>query len=619
MKKASLFALALTIALSASSVDAKDVSPAAIAPVDAAFCVHLIDVTKMEAAWKKTGVSRLWSDDQMRRFTKPLRDWAGMKIGALKANAAATGADAPGDSLTWAQFKDYFPGGFALWLSDITFINSRPQGGSITIAAKANPKKTRKDYEEFLAKHYNDMPEPGAKKRSFKVGGVTVYETEKKLPEEYIAQLAAVAPDAVASARTSAIQVAMMDGWILMTDGSANTLRDMILRHTGKRNDSLASTANYRSAMRRAVDTPQIGVYLNIEPVIAGALTSLRASGAIDPTRLNIDALHLEDIKSVAYVAGFNEKAIEQSLKIALAKEPRGIAKIIKSLATPCSFKSATLTPKDVTSYSASGMRLGTLVTDILNLVKAVSPSAGPEIEQALTSVRMTAGFDPLTEIIQQIDGEIAYASVAKPTPGVEATDDVFMLECKDGARVEAAFKKIEQMILAQQAQTGGVPESPFESSQFLGFTLYTIKLQPNAGMMMMGPQPTAHWVFGKSWIVISTSSDLLKQTLRRMAQRDAGAFAEAPVLKRVRSQNSSGLCGMSYTNLAEELLLLCLQGQQIAPLASMMTQGAIPANILDFSAMPDKALFETYLGDAISVTLSEPDGLLFLETIESP
>jgi len=505
------------------------------------------------------------------------------------------------------------------------------------------------------------------------VEGVTVYQTRYAQPggEQILPPGASLKPSTIERGKYTTVQVAMMnvDGaggqaggeaggarWVLIADGSQDTVRHIILRAKGQRQDSLAVAPRYAAAMKEAEKDAHVLFYADLVAVGAGLDSLWRASfgsgtsgapGGPGPQPMfSLNAFHLDDLKSLAISTAFGPEAIRTRSRIAFKPEPDGIGKLLAALKRDCQFATARYAPEDAVSYSGSAWDIKELYHSAENLLRSSSRDMNARIDEMLLSLRTDLEFDPILEIVDQLGGEQATFVVRVPaeagSPAVRGgqmgaaapmgaggptgagaasrTATVYLIECRDGKRLRAAQDKIEKYLQKANAVEGvQQPESPLEKSDYLGFQICSPKDQGQTGGPVASLVSMPAWAITDSWLVVASRADAVKQTLRLIAGKETRSFARTDQFKKARALFQGSVSEMSYSDLSE-LAVDSLQGMQMASfMLTMLSRGRVPSNFLDFSAIPDRAVFRQTLGPSISATSRDADALSSLWIIQSP
>jgi len=138
-----------------------------------------------------------------------------------------------------------------------------------------------------------------------------------------------------------------------------------------------------------------------------------------------------------------------------------------------------------------------------------------------------------------------------------------------------------------------------------------------------MGPMPAMGslpaWCVTDSWIVVGGSADQVKDILRRVAGKETRSFATSAAFRNSRALHEGKVIELSYSDTAEIAQTLFKDLQMMSFMATMLSRGRIPSNLLDFASMPDATLFKRTLGPSVGATMRDADGLCALWTLQQP
>ncbi|MCX7047130.1 MAG: hypothetical protein NTX50_16790 [Candidatus Sumerlaeota bacterium] len=639
-----------TLLLCVAPLRAQKPDPGVLTPDSAIVLLQFRDVTQMEQDWKKTGVYKLWSDPQMQKFTKPLRD----KISGVldksdedekeKEPASAAAQEKKVlerlSALKWAEFKQLFPGGFAIALSDVKVLSGGAFCFDFTMMAKAG-KSDRASYDRILEILYGKAPAK-ADRKTIDAGGVTIYQTrwEDKEGVEYASKAKDL--DAATGERFKyrTIQLAMLEDWVLIGEGNVDTVVKMVQRHKGARKDTLADSARFRAAMKDAEKDAHILVYADLENTGVGLVkmldSALEAAGGASDRDANAapggagakpfdtKVIHPEDLKALAISMAFGAEGMRSRTRLTLSPTPQGLGKLLNAFGKECAFKTAQFAPDDAMSYAASSFSISEFWHSLEALLRAGSPKIGAGIDMGLMTVKQQAGFDPIVEIVDQLGGEFGQITPRSASPGAAdaGSQFIFVAQCKDGKKFKTVMDKIEKAIKGEMSvDQGERPESPFDKTKYLDYDIYSIKKPKDADAMGMAmTQALPAWAFTDTWVVVASTPDLLKDTLRRIGGKEARCFANTEAFKKARAMGKdSPLASINYSDLPEIMQAAMKQLQQASFMLTLASQGKIPSLFLDFSAMPESSVFKRTLGSSTSITIRETDAIVSTSVMPNP
>ncbi len=628
LKKLMLIAIVCAYAMTAG---AQDMDPAKYLPPNTVLFVHFKDVTAMEKAWKTTGFYELWQDPKTKQFLKPSIE----RIEAMLKEMTGADEATKKDELNWAKLRELFPGGLCVFLSDLTEFDSKGGAGAvIDLGIIARKAKDRKDYENLFSQ-IQDIPAT-AEKKAITAGGVKIFQTrfanetaDAMLPDGDLSKLA---PEDMERAKFITLQSAETDGLILMVDGGQDSMKNLILRGQGKIKETLAQNPRFKNVADKNSDAAQLEVFVNLGQIAQIALEGGKAAMAQVPAGqtppVNLDALAVDDIHALGIALTLDPKQVNVQTALTFADNSKGIGKVMDLFGDNCEFQTAAFASPDVMGYSAQAYDLGKFYKAIETVLGAVYPQGVFLLQGTLMQAQGIVGFNPITEVVDQLAGEIgtmqdappAQAAAPDPTMGGFAPPPsapfLLALGCKDGARIRAAITKLEKFLLQQQTTPNGPPPQPLlEWTTFLDYEIGQPKIQAGA----MGGQQMPAWAITDSWVFVASSADTLKATLRRVGGKDTRNFKATPAFKRLAAMKTGPVSGVNYSNIAQAMDAILAQAQMLLPMMSMMSGGEIPPNLLDFSAKPDSALLKRTLGESYGVTVKEKNSLFSSTIIERP
>jgi len=526
---------------------ARDLSK--LAPSDCFFFLAVPDATLLRNQWEKSPVGRFFNDPAVRKFSKPLRDEISNKIKELERRTA----------FNLAELDVYFPSEIVLFSQRLT---ERGEYFEIPLCFAAKTGLPRQRYLDVINRYIATLP-PDAEKSRYKVGPVTVGQVNYR---KEIATGRPVSLSATSGTVPAHFQYAFAGDVLLVTDGDASVMRRMIARLGNPPRESVADTPSLKRVNKLLAQGPQVVGYFAVGQIFDQLVRQFRKAAQENPllNAFNPEALGIGRIKGFAAGCRFDEKRITVAATLDLPSEGPGVVAFppdlmkVPTLDLPSEgpgvvavlrhlrhspLESAKIVPASAISYSSWAADLPGLYREARTMLQASAPPSSLALSMFLANLEAKLQMR-VEDILATFAGEIASFSLARPGTAT-GTSNVYLFAVKDPKGLSRAINAI---VAALQGK------AKFESSRFLGYTIHTLRAEIPAGVAPpdAGPTPqfTIAWATTPDFLVVSDSTDGLKQVLELKAGKRTDSLARAAIYRRARLAMPRAISSFTLTDL---------------------------------------------------------------------
>jgi hypothetical protein len=205
--------------------------------------------------------------------------------------------------------------------------------------------------------------------------------------------------------------------------------------------------------------------------------------------------------------------------------------------------------------------------------------------------------LDLRRDVLENLGGELVMVQSAPTLIDPDADpqslvqqQQVMGLSIKQRQSFELAIEALKTM--------AGQGSELFESREYIGNTIYTLKLQQATG--------TIAYTITDGYLFVSFGSpEALESVLVQMGARGTTVWDQAPV-RRALAALPEGAAGLSYQDMGE---LGHTMLEAMATVAGMELED--PAEVIDPEAIPDPDTIGKYLGPAVTAVYKDGSSLL--------
>lgn len=595
MKPASiLLSLLLASILPASAADRLE-QWYNLMPKDTVGVIAIKNTPELLADWDKSSYAKFMQDDEAKRWMAPMR-----KDG-----------DAPWDkffkdtygSTMHETLKDY-PGALVSYLviGDITQFDKNPPNVSLCeIAGKQKEIEAHKLAEvESKKKENADL-----KLRTEDIGGVSVQIAALSEAEDKAWLMAwAVVGDVMIEANTHALMEYMI-GALKNNAGDPPSLArehltrigqvtngggDMLIYFNGVKLLELGEQALTAAEAKKKADGKAGGMSFDIKP------------------KMIMDMLGAQELQAFALTAELTDNESRMDLTILHPLKPTGLLSLMRGTSNEVTLP--TFIPAGILTASVSRMDFGTVYDSLLGMIGKLGPMA-MMVTMQIPQYEGQMGF----KIREDLFGSLADEVIQVQDGNGTKESQVMGFKIKDADKLGGVLEGLKRYV--------GAGFGAFEESDYLGFTINTLKLTQTAN----AATEVAYCNTGKYLLISVGGQETLKKVLGRMKDPSGPSVWDDPHVQNLLSLVPKNYSAIGVTDAGRLMNMIATAaatlesktGAKAKAVAKKKGPGkkapdeavaAAAGSWFDASARPSNETFERYFGSLLSASYSHPDAI---------
>lgn len=353
----------------------------------------------------------------------------------------------------------------------------------------------------------------------------------------------------------------------------------------GDMTGTLESDGQYQASMKRVHQTVGLGeMYLNLEGLLATLKQQNILPGEFQPIA---EVLGVETIKTMAGGLGLSGEGMTETLFVGMTPERKGLTRILEALNPgPIDGSMAKFASKDALSYSAFGMDLPAILSEVRKMVKGIDPDTYEEFESGLAELKNNTGVS-LDEILAlfgkdfvTIGGPVTMSAGGAFNPNAIGSSNVIVARIEDGKRFQEVLSKILDAVGIQEKI-----QNRMQGDRKI------FRIQSDEGPVPM----SVSWSIDEEHVFLAITQgaqvdeDGLKDFFEHL---DSGkpTLMSSSDYKQVRSQLPQSMHGFYYSDLGRTLSTLY---EGLKPTLKELLQGA--DSPLDVEDLPSSEVFSKY------------------------
>jgi hypothetical protein len=600
MKRASiLFSLLFASILPASAADRLE-QWYNLMPKDTVGVIAIKNTPELLTDWDKSNYAKFMQDDEAKRWMAPMR-----KEG-----------DAPWDKFfketygsgMYDTLKDY-PGALVSYLviGDITQFDKNPPNVSLCeIAGKQKEIEAHKLAEVEAKKKEN----ADVKLRTEDIGGVSVQIAALSDAADAPWILAwAVVGDVMIEANTHALMEYMI-GALKNNAGDppgaarehlsrisqvTNGGGDMLLYFNGVKILELSEQALAAAEAKKKADGDRA------------------AAGGLDifKPKMIMDMLGAQELQAFAITAELTDTQSRMDMTILHPAKPTGLLSLMRGTSNEVTLPA--FIPAGILTASVSRMDFGTVYDALLGMIGKLGPMA-MMVTMQIPQYEGQMGF----KIREDLFGSLADEVIQVQDGSGTKESQVMGFKIKDADKLGGVLEGLKRFV--------GAGFGAFEESDYLGFTINTLKLTQTAN----AATEIAFCNTGKYLLISVGGQDTLNKVLGRMKDSSGPSIWDDAHVQNLLSLVPKNYSGVGVTDAGRLMNMIATAAATIesktgakAKTTTAKKKGpgkkasaadeAVAAAVggwFDASARPSNETFERYFGSLLSASYSHPDAI---------
>jgi hypothetical protein len=577
---------------------------AQMAPEETLVYVEVRNSTQLREAWTKTPFHALWASPECAAFWQPSKDKIKQFISGVEGKT----------SVTLEELKKNFPGEIAVFLSDVMPQKDSLGGSYDDVNTGIIARFSDKDLTKRLAEEQVLKNVPTDAERSSEIfKGIKIFRTQyreqapKPVPGQKDETL--TLPEASEEKRTAPLlfEYAFVGDHFILLEGQRAFMKKVLTNCTslapsgaGKGaapQGSMAATAGFANALGRLSESPDVLAYVNLERYMKEILPK----GEDNPLG-KMPVLGLEELRSFALSFRLAPGRTEMDAILRATPSPKGIARFLIQDA-PKTLRTQGMAPADAVSYGAGFLDVAGLYSFIRTAAAQSRGDSGKSFDEGMASFSEASKVN-VAELISKVGGEIA----AFTRPGSDSAgaasprqnETVILVQLKEEQGFAESVAKLVEFFFARESMGLKV-----DSTDFKGFPLYSLKMDPAAGTQpALPPNLAPKWSFAvaNSFLIMSREADQVKEALRRVTGEAGGDVTQNADFKKMVGSLQPGYAALSWSNDKQEMenLARTLQAQ---PMLMLMA-----GQYVQLMAMPSPETFGRYFDQSAMAAYVTPE-----------
>ncbi|MFV1958861.1 MAG: hypothetical protein ACC662_05545 [Planctomycetota bacterium] len=535
-------------------------------PASTLAFVSLEDVGTWPDRLGRTGLGRLFQDEEMQAFFAPLAKMASEAIGGKIRGLPPLAVE------TLEQLQG-LEGQLALALVDVD-----PEGESAQVVLSLDFDGNVGDFTAFLERIRKKVDPQGEKIRTAMRDGRTWWTVTGGEMPLYVTT--------VGTAVVAATDAALLDG-IVANEGLTGALADnpdfrAVRSKAGGRDLAIFAFGNVASALEKFGS--QMG---------AQALTIANALG-------------LDTLRGLGYGLAIRGGDFRDTLIVHAPKADHGLIPLMAMppLTAP---RTLDLVPSGAFYWAEANLPVSTLLPRVRLLVQAIDPEAVGQMGEGLATVKQMLGVDLETELLGGLDDGMGLYAAFPPTGGLYP-ELAWILQVKDPGTYEGIFDRFVTGLAGILTEQGGVTAST-RVIDYHGTRLHVVDLQASRGDDVVPFTPT--WALIGSRLVVTLVPHAMKEiVLRAQGRTSAPGLASKPDFQALIREKPLGAGAMAYVDLKGALSLVydtLVPLLQTAAKPNVMKDVKVP---LDWAMLPPASRVAPYFSSLAEYVTWNEDGI---------
>lgn len=413
-------------------------------------------------------------------------------------------------------------------------------------------------------------------------------------------------------------------GEVLVEGNSRKLVEQMIASlKSGAAEASPVVTGHLARLDALAGGTPDLRFYFNGEVLMRWLIEAARKAGEqagqksplpVSPDQL-IEALGLEQMQAVAFMLDLGAAQSHLDFALLHAENPAGLLALLRTEAKgPVELPG--FVPAEVLSGSSARFSMVELWDELLALLGKFGPVAAMATTQ-LGMVEGQVGIKLRDDFFASLGDE--YTEITDGSAAAQS--QVVAFKVRDRNRLGGALEGIRRFV--------GAGFAAFEESEFLGHTIYSIKMPAAAE----GTPGFAFCLTDDRLLLSTGPQTLLKAVLTRMKDPSGPSLWEGEQARELLGSLPPGHMGVSVTDSSRLMKLMV----EAATLAQTQMQGALEkktkgpkaapsggdgGGIFDPKSVPSDAMWSRYFGQGVGAAYQPADAMhyrLLTRPVQAP
>ncbi len=599
MKRASiLFSLLLASIIPASAADRLE-QWYNLMPKDTVGVIAIKNTPELLTDWDKSSYAKFMQDDEAKRWMAPMR-----KDG-----------DAPWDKFfkdtygsgMYDTLKDY-PGALVSFLviGDISqFDKNSPNVSLCEIAGKQKEIEAHKLAEVEAKKKEN----ADVKLRTEDIGGVSVQIAALSDAADAPWILAwAVVGDVMIEANTHALMEYMIGALKNNAGDPPGVARDHLSR-IGQVTNGGGDMLLYFNGVKLLALGEQALAAAEAKKKADG---DRAAGGALDifKPKMIMDMLGAQELQAFALTAELTDTESRMDVTILHPLKPTGLLSLMRGTSNEVTLPA--FIPAGTLTASVSRMDFGTVYDGLLGMIGKLGPMA-MMVTMQIPQYESQMGF----KIREDLFGSLADEVIQVQDGNGTKESQIMGFKIKDADKLGGVLEGLKRFV--------GAGFGAFEESDYLGFTINTLKLTQTAN----AATEIAYCNTGKYLLISVGGQDTLKKVLGRMKDPSGPSVWDDPHVQNLLSLVPKNYNGVGVTDAGRLMNTIATAAATLESKTGAKAKAAAkkkgpgkksPAaeeavaaaagSWFDASARPSNETFERYFGSLLSASYSHPDAI---------
>lgn len=600
MKRASiLFSLLFASILPASAADRLE-QWYNLMPKDTVGVIAIKNTPELLTDWDKSNYAKFMQNDEAKRWMAPMRKEGDAPWDKFFKDTYGSGM--------YDTLKDY-PGALVSYLviGDITQFDKNPPNVSLCeIAGKQKEIEAHKLAEVEAKKKEN----ADVKLRTEDIGGVSVQIAALSDAADAPWILAwAVVGDVMIEANTHALMEYMI-GALKNNAGDppgaarehlsrisqvTNGGGDMLLYFNGVKILDLSEQALAAAEAKKKADGDRA------------------AAGGLDifKPKMIMDMLGAQELQAFAITAELTDTQSRMDMTILHPAKPTGLLSLMRGTSNEVTLPA--FIPAGILTASVSRMDFGTVYDALLGMIGKLGPMA-MMVTMQIPQYEGQMGF----KIREDLFGSLADEVIQVQDGSGTKESQVMGFKIKDADKLGGVLEGLKRFV--------GAGFGAFEESDYLGFTINTLKLTQTAN----AATEIAFCNTGKYLLISVGGQDTLNKVLGRMKDSSGPSIWDDAHVQNLLSLVPKNYSGVGVTDAGRLMNMIATAAATIesktgakaktttakkkgpgkkAPAADEAVAAAV-GGWFDASARPSNETFERYFGSLLSASYSHPDAI---------
>lgn len=338
--------------------------------------------------------------------------------------------------------------------------------------------------------------------------------------------------------------------------------------------------------------------------------------GDVKPQQI-FEAIGLQEVKGLVLSLDFADNCSHTELFFFHPEKPSGFLSWLSS--DEKNVELPAFIGEDVASAQVSSVEWLKMYDGLMGTLTKISPQMGMMATMYLTGFEQQNGFKIRDDFFGSLQGAIQ----ASDTDG-KTQSDVTGFKIKNAEKLGTALKGLQNAL-------GGMGFAAFEESDYLGYTIHTLK-GSGAGSGASATPEIAYVNTGKYLLIGTGRLDTLRKVLGHMKEPGRGSIWETPRAQAQMSLLPKGFNGLGITDSSKLISIIFNAMEMVSKQAAAQQKtakkkkgpgkgpakggndsadpGDTLANFVDSKNRPSDATFQKFFGTMMSANYKHPDAL---------